>query len=87
MKAAGALIGLPRELRTRDNIQALYSGSQLQATDRAYARIDRVFINHHWRRRYNDRPANHDDGSRRRDNDRRRTPVVVLSENYIRTYR
>jgi hypothetical protein len=40
--------------------------------------IDRIFINHHWRRRYNDRPANHDDGSRLRDNDRRRTPVVLV---------
>jgi hypothetical protein len=44
-------------------------------------RIDRIFINHHWRRRYNDRPANHDglgnDGSRLLDNDRRRSPVLV----------
>jgi len=44
-------------------------------------RIDRIFINHHWRRRYNDRPANHDglgnDGSRPLDNERRRTPVLV----------
>jgi hypothetical protein len=46
-----------------------------------WCRIDRIFINHHWRRRYNDRPANHDDlgndGSRPLDNDRRRTPVLV----------
>jgi hypothetical protein len=44
-------------------------------------RIDRIFINHHWRRRYNDSPANHDglgnDGSRLLDNERRRTPVLV----------
>jgi hypothetical protein len=47
----------------------------------ARCRIDRIFINHHWRRRYNDRPANHDglgnDGSRLLDNDRRRSPVLV----------
>jgi hypothetical protein len=40
-------------------------------------RIDRIFINHRWRRRYNDRPANHDDGSRLLDNERRRPPVLV----------
>jgi hypothetical protein len=44
-------------------------------------RIDRIFINHHRRRRYNDRRANHDglgnDGSRLLDNDRRRSPVLV----------
>jgi hypothetical protein len=43
--------------------------------------IDRIFINHHWRRRYNDTPANHDglgnDGRRLLDNDRRRPPVLV----------
>jgi hypothetical protein len=47
----------------------------------ARCRIDRIFINHHWRRRYNDRPPNHDglgnDGSLLLDNDRRRTPVLV----------
>ena len=47
----------------------------------ARCRIDRIFINHRWRRRYNDRPANHDglgnDGSRLLDNERRRTPVLV----------
>jgi hypothetical protein len=47
----------------------------------ARCRIDRIFINHHRRRRYNDRPANHDglgnDGSRFLDNDRRRSPVRV----------
>jgi hypothetical protein len=32
--AAGAFSGLPRELRTRDTIETLYSGSQLQPTDR-----------------------------------------------------
>ena len=41
----------------------------------ARCRIDRIFINHHWRHRYNDRPANHDglrnDGSRFLDNNRR----------------
>jgi hypothetical protein len=42
----------------------------------ARCRIDRIFINHHWRRRYDDRPANHD-GSRFLDNDRRRAPVLV----------
>jgi hypothetical protein len=40
-------------------------------------RIDRIFINHRWRRRYNDRPANHDNGSRLLDNDRWRRPVLV----------
>jgi hypothetical protein len=40
-------------------------------------RIDRIFIDHHWRRRYNDRPANHDDGSRLLDKDRRRPAVLV----------
>ena len=47
----------------------------------ARCRIDRIFINHHWRRRYNDRPANHEclgnDGSRLLDNDRWRRPVLV----------
>ena len=43
----------------------------------ARCRIDRIFINHRWRRRYNDRPANHDNGSRLLDNDRRRRPVLV----------
>jgi hypothetical protein len=43
----------------------------------ARCRIDRIFINHHRRRRYNDRPANHDDGSRLLDNDRWRRPVLV----------
>jgi hypothetical protein len=47
----------------------------------ARCRIDRIFINHHSRRRYNDRPANHDglgnDWSRLLDNDRRRSPVLV----------
>jgi hypothetical protein len=47
----------------------------------ARCRIDRIFIKHHRRRRYNDRPANHDglgnDGSRFLDNDRRRSPVLV----------
>jgi hypothetical protein len=47
----------------------------------ARCRIDRIFINHHWRRRYNDRPANHNDlgkdGSRLLDNDRGRSPVLV----------
>ena len=47
----------------------------------ARCRIDRIFFNHHWRRRYNDRPANHDDlgndGSPFLDNDRRRSPVLV----------
>jgi hypothetical protein len=47
----------------------------------ARCRIDRIFINHHWRLRYNDRPANHDglgnDGSRLFDNDRWRSPVLV----------
>jgi hypothetical protein len=33
--AAGAFSGLPRELGTRDTIETLYSGSQLQPTDRA----------------------------------------------------
>jgi hypothetical protein len=46
----------------------------------ARCRIDRIFIND-YRRRYNDRPANHDglgnDGSRLLDNNRRRTPVLV----------
>jgi hypothetical protein len=42
----------------------------------ARCRIDRIFINH-WRRRYNDRPANHDDWSLLLDNDRRRCPVLV----------
>ena len=44
-------------------------------------RKDRIFINHHWRRRYNDRPANHDglgnDWSRLLGNDRGRSPVRV----------
>ena len=43
-------------------------------------RIDRIFLNHHWRRRYNDRPANHEGlgrGSQLLDNDRRRRPVRV----------
>jgi hypothetical protein len=48
----------------------------------ARRRIDRIFINHHWRRRYNDRPANHDglgnDWCRLLDNDARRSPVLVL---------
>jgi hypothetical protein len=47
----------------------------------ARCRIDRILINHHWRRRYDDRPANHDglgnDGNRLLDNDRRRSPVFV----------
>jgi hypothetical protein len=47
----------------------------------ARCRIDRIFINHHWRRRYNDRLANHDGfgnhGTRLLDNDRRRRPVLV----------
>src|SRR5213075_1046212 len=47
----------------------------------ARCRIDRIFVNHHWRRRYNDRPANHDglgnDGSWLLDNERRRRPVLV----------
>ena len=50
----------------------------------ARCRIDRIFINHHWRRRYNDRPANHDglgnDGSRLLDNDRRRTSGTRTGE-------
>ena len=41
----------------------------------AWCRIDRIFINHHWRPSYNDRPANHD--GRFLDNDRRRRPVLV----------
>ena len=45
----------------------------------ARCRIDRIFINHHWRRRYKDRPAKHDglgnDRTRFLDNDRRRSPV------------
>ena len=40
-------------------------------------RINRIFINHHWRRRHDDRPANHDEGSRLLDNDRWRRPVLV----------
>src|SRR5882724_12486905 len=47
----------------------------------ARCRIDRILFNHHSRRSYNDRPANHDglgnDGSRLLDNDRRRSPVLV----------
>jgi len=47
----------------------------------ARCRIDRIFIKHHWRRHYNDRPANYDglgnDGSRLLDNDRRRSAVLV----------
>ena len=42
----------------------------------ARCRIDRIFFNHHWRRRYNYGPANHD-GSRLLDNDRGRSPVHV----------
>jgi hypothetical protein len=58
------------------------TGVRIHRRCRIYARcrIDRIFINHHWRRRYNDRPANHDglgnDGSRRLDNDSRRTLVL-----------
>jgi hypothetical protein len=44
-------------------------------------RIDGIFLNHHSRWRYNDRPANDDrlasDGGRLCDNDRRRRPVFV----------
>jgi hypothetical protein len=47
----------------------------------AWCRIDRILINHHWRRRYNDRPANYDhlgnDRSWLLDNDRWRSPVLV----------
>jgi hypothetical protein len=43
----------------------------------ARCRIDRIFINHYWRRRYKDRPANHNDGSRLFDNDRWGRPVLV----------
>jgi hypothetical protein len=47
----------------------------------ARCRVHRISINHHWRRRYNDRPANHDglgnEGSPFLDNDRRRSPVLV----------
>ena len=43
----------------------------------AWCRIDWIFINHHWRGRYDDRPANHDDGCRLLDYDRRRRPVLV----------
>jgi hypothetical protein len=52
----------------------------------ARCRIDRIFINHHWRPRYNDRPANHDglgnDGSRLLDNDRRRRHPVLVRVNF-----
>ena len=44
-------------------------------------RIDRVFFNHHSRRRYNDGAANHEglgnDGSQLLDNNGRRSPVLV----------
>jgi hypothetical protein len=55
------------------------TGVRIHRRCRIYARcrIDRIFINHHWRRRYNDRPANHDDGSRLLDKDRRRPAVLV----------
>ena len=54
------------------------TGVRIHGRCRKYARrrIDRIFINYHWRRRYNDRPANHD-GLRLLDNDRRRSPVLV----------
>jgi hypothetical protein len=44
-------------------------------------RIHRIFINHHWRRRHNDRPANYDglgnDGSRLLDYNTRRSPILI----------
>jgi hypothetical protein len=44
-------------------------------------RIDRIFINHHRRWRYTQRPATHDglgnDGNRLLDNDRRHRPELV----------
>jgi hypothetical protein len=47
----------------------------------ARCRVDRIFIKHHRRRGYNDRPADHDglgnDWSRLLDNERRRPPVLV----------
>ena len=58
----------------------------------ARCRIDRIFLNHHRRRRYDDRPANHDRGSRLLDNDGRRSPVrrsfPLIAWNFaIRNYR
>jgi hypothetical protein len=60
------------------------TGVRIHWRCRIYVRcgIDRIFINHHRRRRYNDRPANHDglgnDWCRLLDNDARRSPVLVL---------
>jgi hypothetical protein len=59
------------------------TGVRIHRRCRIYARrhIDRIFLNHHRRRRYNDRPANHErlgnGGSRLLDNDRWRRPVLV----------
>jgi len=50
----------------------IYRGCRIHAR----RRIDRIFINHHWRRRYEDGPANHN-GSRLLDNDRRHSPVLI----------
>ena len=47
----------------------------------ARCRIDRIFINQHWCRRYDDRPANHY-GRRLLDNDRRRGPVLIRGWNF-----
>ena len=45
----------------------------------ARCRIERIFINHHWRRRYNDGTANHKslDWSWLLDNDGRRISILV----------
>jgi hypothetical protein len=57
----------------------------------ARCRIDRIFLDHYWRRRYNDRPANHNglgnDGIiPLLDNHRRRRPVrenlPLISRNF-----
>ena len=64
------------------------TGVRIHGRCRKYARrrIDRILINYHWRRRYNDRSANHD-GFRLLDNDRRRSPVLVAWNFAIGRYR
>jgi hypothetical protein len=54
------------------------TGVRIHGRCRIHARyrIDRIFINHH-RRRYNDRSANDDGGSRLLDNDRRCRSILI----------
>jgi hypothetical protein len=65
------------------SVTPIRTGIRIHGRCRIYARwrINRIFINDHWRRCYDDRPPNHHglgkNGSRFLHDDRRRGPGLV----------